>query len=53
MPLRIWFYIGLMASLSGPGTLLFGAPSLTKLRYSLAPAAQGSRLVLHVTATLD
>ena len=53
MLVRIWLYVGFLASFLGCRTLLFGAPSPAKLRYSVTPALHGNRLVLHVTVTLD
>ena len=53
MRVRIWLYFGVLASLSGASTILLGARSPATLRYSLAPALHGDRLVLHVTVTLD
>ena len=53
MLVRIWLYVGFLASFLGSRTLLFGAPSPAKLRYSVTPALHGNRLVLHVTVTLD
>jgi hypothetical protein len=53
MLVRIWFYVRFLAVLLGATTLLFGAPSPAKLRYSFVPALHGDRLVLHVTVTLD
>ena len=50
---RIRLCIIVLACLSDRSTILFGAPSPAKLRYSLAPEVQGDHLVLHVRVTMD
>src|SRR3954452_8576513 len=50
---RIWLCTIVLACLSDRSTILFGAPSPAKLRYSLAPEVQGDHLVLHVRVTMD